>query len=340
MSRGADSFWRLFFGSGLFALAASMATLSFVVLGAMDAPPAGPGLVQPVSAATAVETPATTAPAGSAAAPAPRVSSPTVEPAVQPTRSLALEAAIRAAIGPAHQGNVSVAVHRLSDGTTAAVGAGQVYYAASTFKLAVLYEALKRRAAGELDFAEQMELTAEDIAEDLGTLGSAGGDHGLTVGDCVQAMVIVSDNSCAVALMRRFDEGAIDRTLAGLGIEDTSVNTYDLPATAADMARVMEALVTGEGIGAGGRDDAMRLLLAQQTRVGIPAGLPRDVAVGNKTGNYPGATHDVAFVAAPSGLYVIAILTGGDWAWEPVQAVSEAVYRALEPHGGELAALP
>ena len=240
--------------------------------------------------------------------------------------------AILAALGDAYAGHQSVVVVRPADGLRVEVGGDQVYYAASTFKLAVLYEALQRRSAGRLAFDDPLVLSDEDIAEDLGTLGEVAPTDGtpLTIGACVRAMIVISDNACAVALMRRFGEDEINATLRGLGLESTLLNTSDLPTTAADMARLMEALVRGDGLDDDGRRDARDLLLAQASRSGIPAGIPAGIAVGNKTGTYPGATHDVAFVEAPSGTYVIAVLTEGDWDWAPIAAVSEAVFRALE----------
>ncbi len=71
------------------------------------------------------------------------------------------------------------------------------------------------------------------------------------------------------------------------------------------------------------------LLLRQETRLGVPRLLPTNVRVGNKTGTWPGATHDVAFVDAPTGLYVIAVLSDRGWDWDPIARVSRGVYEAL-----------
>ena len=65
------------------------------------------------------------------------------------------------------------------------------------------------------------------------------------------------------------------------------------------------------------------------TRFGIPQLLPPPIAVGNKTGTWPSATHDVAFVDAPGGAYVIAVLSDRGWVWEPIARVSRAVYAVL-----------
>ena len=109
----------------------------------------------------------------------------------------------------------------------------------------------------------------------------------------------------------------------------TSVNTSDLPTSAYDMALIMRAVVLGTGVTSADRDQMRGLLLRQETRSGIPSGLPRDVKVGNKTGNWDDATHDVAFVEAKTGTYIIAVLSDHAWDWSPISAVSEAVYKVM-----------
>jgi beta-lactamase class A len=222
-------------------------------------------------------------------------------------------------------------VRLLEDGRGASLNPDREYYAASLFKLAVLYEAERQRSIGLLDFDELLQVNSEDLAEDLGTIGSLGLDDSgmISVRAAVHAMVTRSDNTSAVTLLRALGPATIDNTMAALGLQHTSVNTRDLPTTAADMALLMEAIVRGRGVDPAWREDMRSLLLQQETRSGIPHLLPPDVAVGNKTGTWPGATHDVAFVDAPSGLYVIAVLSDRGWEWEPIARVSRAVYGVL-----------
>ena len=251
-----------------------------------------------------------------------------------PIRGLAVDARLAAAIHEAlgaegeHYG---VVMKRLGDGRGASLNADREFYAASTFKLAVLLEAERRLSAGTLKLDDRLQLTNEDTTEDLGTLGDLdlAPDGSLSIRAALEAMVTVSDNSTAVALMHLFGAGNIDATLAEVGLQHTSVNTRDLPTTAGDMALLMEAIVSGKGLSEPARRDARDLLLRQETRDGIPAGLPKGVNVGNKTGTWEGATHDVAFVEAPSGTYVIAVLSDRDWDWPPIRRVSKAVFDVL-----------
>ena len=262
------------------------------------------------------------------------VAAPAVDGAGYATSSIddpKLLAAITGVLGDqaAHYG---VVVRRLRDGRMASLNGDQVFYAASTFKLSVLYEAEVRRTEGTLNFNDPLTLTADDISQDLGTLRllGLGPDNTLSIARALRAMVTLSDNSTAVALLHLLGEDNIDTTLTKLGLTNTRVNTTNLPTTAADMERLMEAIVRGRGLGASEVADARDLLLHQETRSGIPAGLPANVRVGNKTGTWPDATHDVAFVDAPNGTYVIAVLSDKGWAWDPIREVSKAVYDVLQ----------
>jgi beta-lactamase class A len=247
-------------------------------------------------------------------------------------QAAAVELAVRDALAP-FAGRYSVAVLDPVHGREVFVDAGEVFYAASTFKLALLYEALLRISDGRLSPTATLMLTEEAIAEDQGTLFMLPLDANgsIPLGDALYWMMTRSDNATAHALGRLMGYRDVDETLRSLGIETMSVNTRELPTTARDLASLMAALVRGDGLTPEARALGRDVLLASQWRDGIPAAIPDDVPVGNKTGNVHGATHDVAFVEAPAGTYIIAILSDRDWDWRPLRAVTEAVHAALAP---------
>jgi beta-lactamase class A len=297
---------------------------------ARETPAAPPSTPAGASAVTvSIATPAGT-PAASIARDVPEQPAAPTAAELETGGDPALLMAIREALGE-DLDHYSVVVRRLSDGRHAEVNADRVYYAASLFKLALLYEAERQRSAGRLDFDTALEIRDEDIAEDLGTIDALAldPDGSLSLRAAIRAMVTLSDNTTAVALLRLLTPATVDRTLAGLGLSDTSVNTQSLPTTAADMALLIEAIVRGTDIDPAWREDMIEILLRQETRHGIPRLLPAGVPVGNKTGTWPNATHDVAFVDAPGGLYVIAVLSDYGWVWDPIARVSRAVYDAL-----------
>ncbi len=253
-----------------------------------------------------------------------------VPPPVKARGDTALQRAIEGALGE-DTGHLSVAVRRLTDGRSASIDGDREFYAASTFKLAILYEAERQRSLGLLNLDDEIQFSEEVVSEDLGTLSEVPfeADDGVVIRNALRAMVTLSDNSSAVALLHLLGGGTVDGTLRELGLTSTSVNTIDLPTTANDMAILMEAIVSGRGVSTEARGEMRGWLLAQGTRSGIPEGIPDGVNVGNKTGTWEGATHDIAFVEAPGGTYVVAILSDQGWEWLPLVRVSEAIYAAL-----------
>jgi len=134
--------------------------------------------------------------------------------------------------------------------------------------------------------------------------------------------------------MHAFGSANIDATLRSIGIETMTVNREELWTTAADLSRLMLAIYTGEGMTPEVRDFARGLLLNQTIRSGIPQALAGEIAgglqVGNKTGTWEGAQHDVAFVEDPEGAYVIAILTDGSYeGWQAMHRVAQSVQQTL-----------
>ena len=242
---------------------------------------------------------------------------------------------IRDAAG-ADADHIAVSVRRVTDGLSASYEGNVQYYAASTFKLAVLYEATIRLSDGRLNLDDKLTMSDEDAAEDLGTSAFLHfeEDGSITIRNLLTPMIEVSDNSSAVTLMHAFGSANIDTTLRSIGIETMTVNREELWTTADDLSRLMLAIYTGEGMTPEVRDFARGLLLNQTIRSGIPQALAGEIAgglqVGNKTGTWEGAQHDVAFVEDPAGAYVIAILTDGSYeGWQAMHRVAQSVQQTL-----------
>ena len=232
--------------------------------------------------------------------------------------------------------HVSVSVRRISDGRTASLNGDFQWYAASLFKLAVLYEVEKQVFEGTLTYDQRVTIAEEDYAQDLGTVGhlDIAEDGTVAVEDLLRPMIEISDNVSAVALLHLVGSSNVDATLRSLGIETMTVNREELWTTSDDISRLVEAIYTGEGLGATQRDHMRDLLLAQTIRGGIPGALWAEIAdglpVGNKTGSWDGAQHDVAFIEAQNGAYIIAILTDGTYeGWQAMHDVSQKVHAAM-----------
>jgi beta-lactamase class A len=140
-----------------------------------------------------------------------------------------------------------VVVRNLTEGTEISIQPEKVFYAASLYKLAVLYELDRQERAGRLSFSQPLVVTPESAAWDLGTLALLAWSVGsvITVAQAAEAMVTVSDNISAVLLAGLVGWQSVDEGLRALGLRSTRVNDSALPVTAGDLSRLLDRIACG-----------------------------------------------------------------------------------------------
>lgn len=243
-----------------------------------------------------------------------------------------LEAALQARLDREEEGTFGVVVKRIDDGRGAAINPRAVFYAASLYKTAVMLETFHQRDAGLLDLAEPYVVSDYYAGFDLGP-GALRRCQVVTLHEALRAMMAVSDNVAAVLLQDRVGSRFVNEALQALGARDTGLLAEDLPTTAADQALLMEAIVRGKAVSREASQEMLNLLGSETFDFGVPAGLPEGTLVAHKTGQWHNATHDAGIVFAPSGVYVIAVLT--DLGFESAASgliadVSRLVYEYFE----------
>ena len=220
----------------------------------------------------------------------------------------------------------------------AAVNAGLRFPTASTIKTAVMLEAYHQSAEGRLTFDTPLTLHASDVVAGSGVLRDLHDGLTLTVGDAVQLMIGLSDNTATNLLIGRLGTARVNARLDTYGLTSTRLfrPTFrdgrpdvlpDLErefglgmTTPRDMARLMALIATGRAVNADASKAMLATLRRQQDRAMIPRLLTDDgVEVGNKTGTdeekQPGphgvkgqVRADAAVVTGPNGLhYALAI---------------------------------
>jgi beta-lactamase class A len=140
-------------------------------------------------------------------------------------------------------------------------------------------------------------------------------------------MIVVSDTSLALLVIDQVKSNRIDATLREIGASEMTVNDRELPTTAIDLAQLMTAIASGYGVSDESRDEMLAFLAQEWFRDGIVAGVPGDTSLAHKSGSFSGATHDAAIVWGPGGPYVIVVMTDGTGGWDPIAAVSAAVWQ-------------
>jgi beta-lactamase class A len=218
-----------------------------------------------------------------------------------------------------------------------AVNADTRFPTASTIKTAVMVEAYRQQAGGHLPFDSLLTVQKADKVGGSGVLRDMHDGFTLTVGDAVQLMITLSDNTATNLLIARLGTANVDALLDGYGLKNTRLfrPTFRdgrpdvLPelerefglgmTTPREMAILMARIAEGQAVSPEASEAMLATLRRQQDRAMIPRLLGDDVQVGNKTGTDEEKVAgrdgrkghvraDAAIVTSGAGLrYVIAI---------------------------------
>ena len=222
-----------------------------------------------------------------------------------------------------------IVVKRIPDGRGVEINPDRVFYAASLFKLWVMYEVFKQRELDLLSFDEKVTLLPFHLDYQLGDLAWPVWTE-VPVGNLVEAMISVSDNVAAIMLHDKVGGWNINQDLEAIGMENSALVRGDLPTTAQDTALLLEMLAMGRAVNQRASQDMVDLMTRQRVRNRLPALLPPGTQVANKTGNWPSATHDVGIVYAPSAPYVIVVMSDKAWEVQQIAELSRLVYDHFE----------
>lgn len=253
-----------------------------------------------------------------------------------------------------HGGTVSVWYGDLAGAASYIRDPDVQHYAASTMKLPLAIAAYRCSERGELDLDVSVPVhNAFRSAAGRSVFGLDKHDdqddetwsrigRTATLRQLVRHSIVRSGNLATNLVWERVsadevakvltDAGCSGLTVVVRGIEDAAARQcgMDNLVTAADLALVVRGLANRTLAGAATCADVERVLAAQEHRDKIPAGLPRDTYVANKTGWVDGVAHDVALVRPAAGNpYVLAVCTTLDVPEAGASALIAAVSRRI-----------
>src|SRR5215210_8591070 len=207
------------------------------------------------------------------------------------------------------------------------------FHAASTMKLAVLLGVFRQIDRGELALDAPLHVrnrftsivNQEPFMLDLGrdadpdVYGHLG--KTLTVRELAYWMIIKSSNLATNLLVdvvgiptiqQALDELEIDGVKVLRGVEDSRAHDAGLnnEVTANGLQKMLRLIADGKAYSPQACEDMLEIMLEQQYRSGIPAGLPKAARVAHKTGNISTVHHDAGIVYLDGRKpYVLVILT-------------------------------
>jgi beta-lactamase class A len=208
---------------------------------------------------------------------------------------------------------------------------GEIFTAASTYKLPALMLEAENIATGKTD--PNGAVCFEDADYESGWFDDYADGVCFTRNELAMRAGIYSDNTAGHMLVR--DVGgaaALNAWAASIGA--TSSQFFDgNTTTAADLAALWDAEAQGELGGPAAQAWLYPMLTGTRTESGVPAGVS-GVAVAHKTGTIDLVENDAALVmSGPSGAYVLVVMTdgaGGTAGWQLIAGISATVWNFEE----------
>jgi beta-lactamase class A len=235
-----------------------------------------------------------------------------------------LDTLVRAEISP-FKGKVYLFAKNLDTGVTYAVNGDERVRTASTIKVAVMIEAFTRVAEGKAKWTDELVLTKAARYGGSGVLPELADGLRLTLRDCVNLMMVVSDNTATNMVLDYLTTDAVNARMSALGFKDTRImrriggggeskegklpdnKRFGLGATTPhEMVQILEKLDGGEVVNKTAAKEMIDLMKREQARYAIGRA-NWDVPMASKYGALDSLRSCAAILYTKHGRIAIAI---------------------------------
>ncbi len=235
-----------------------------------------------------------------------------------------LDTLVRTEIAP-FKGKVFLFAKNLDTGVSYSFNGDERVRTASTIKVAVMIEAFTRVAEGRAKWTDELVLTKAARYGGSGVLPELADGLRLTLRDCVNLMMVVSDNTATNMVLDYLTTDAVNARMNALGFKDTRImrriggggesregkepdnKRFGLGATTPhEMVRILEKIDAGEIVNKAAAKEMIDLMKREQVRYAIGRTI-WDVPMASKYGALDNLRSCVAIVYSKRGRIAIAI---------------------------------
>lgn len=215
-----------------------------------------------------------------------------------------------------------------------------VFHAASTMKTPVMIEVYKQAKEGKFALSDSLEIKNRftsivdgsefsiDISPDSDDPIEKRIGEKETIYNLTHAMITYSSNIATNMIIELVGAERTTESMRQLGAKNINVlrGVYDMKAfdlglsnrtTARDLAIIFEHLANGTAISPDADRNMIEILKDQFYRDVIPAKLPNEIEVANKSGSIDGVEHDSGMVILPDGRSYLLIYLSKDLENDP-----------------------
>jgi len=240
-------------------------------------------------------------------------------------------------------GAAGVCIKDLTRGAVIAIGADEVFPTASTIKIHILTQLLRRAERREIDLAQKIRIESSVCVPGSGVLTYMEGDLQLTILDVAILMIIVSDNTATNLCIDLAGMDATNALIRELGLTRTTLRRKmqdqaavarndENVATPAECVAMLERLLAGQP--SPWVAERALAILKKPKRGWFNVAVPATVPMANKPGGMDRVKCDAGVVFLPRRPYAMAIMTAFGmqepseqerWVVEAARAVHETM---------------
>lgn len=233
------------------------------------------------------------------------------------------------------QGTYGIVIKNLKTNETYKLHENTVFQSASLYKLWVMgltYQRIQQKKIQEDDVLHEdvdvlnnkFYIASEDAELTDGTIT-------LPVNEALNQMITISHNYAAMLLTEKISLNGLIAYLPQIGLLHSHIGLHGVEptTTAGDIALFLYKLYKGNLANKQYTDEMISLLQNQQLNNKLPRDLPNNITLAHKTGELDDYTHDAGIVYAPSGNYLIVVLSKSadpSSAEDTIASLSQAVY--------------
>ncbi len=226
-----------------------------------------------------------------------------------------------------HRGVVGMVVLDPHTGEGLSIRGEEPFPSASMIKLPVLLVVFLRAEEGAFGLDDPLSMLAGDRAPGAGILRHFEAPAPLSVRNAALLMTALSDNTATNLLIAKVGARAVTDRMEALGYPESrlfrrvfgpAAESFDREGserwgfgvtTPMELARMLASMERREAVTPEASAEMLRMLEAQQHRVGIPRLLPAGTRVAHKTGTIAAARHDCGMVEVETRTVVVCIMT-------------------------------
>ena len=217
-------------------------------------------------------------------------------------------------------GNISVSYYDLKEEAGFSIKGRQKVQSASTIKLVIMAELLRRVRKGEISLENKITVTEDMRTGGDGILKELEPGHTFTLKEIMTLMIIVSDNEAANILIQMLGMDTVNQMAVSLGLTEAHLGRKMMDSEARNQGRdnficaddivaFFKAVYQGSCVDQTASDIMFHVLKRQQQSGRIQLYLPDEVEVAHKCGDLDFLENDGGIILLPGHPYILAVLT-------------------------------